>query len=273
MTIHYRRHRIDGVDVFYREAGPIDAETIVLLHGFPTSSHMFRDLIPRLETRFHVIAPDYPGFGYSSTPEPSKFTYTFDNVANVIDKFLEAKQIESYALYLQDFGGPIGFRIATRHPERVRALVIQNANAYDEGLTPATRAVVIDQRGFDVLFERPVTEKQYLTGEDPTAISPDAIEHAQWGLDRPGNKAIQLAMHRDYRSNIPLYPTWQAYLRDQQPPTLIVWGRNDEVFGAPGAEAYRRDLPNCELHLLDAGHFALESHVEQIAMRIHSFLQ
>jgi pimeloyl-ACP methyl ester carboxylesterase len=271
-TTHYRRHTIDGLDVFYREAGAPSAPTLVLLHGFPTSSHMFRDLIPRLAARFHVIAPDYPGFGYSAAPDPREFAYTFDHVADVIDKLLVAKQLTSYGLYLQDFGGPIGFRIATRHPDRVRALVIQNANAYDDGLAPGTREVVVHQRGLEALFERPATVRQYLTGEpDPTAVSPDAIEHAQWGMDRPGNKAIQLAMHRDYVSNIALYPTWQAYLRAHQPPTLIVWGLHDPVFEAAGAEAYRRDLPSCELHLLDAGHFALESQCEPIAERIHTF--
>jgi pimeloyl-ACP methyl ester carboxylesterase len=279
---HHRKLNVDGLDIFYREAGGPVAPALVLLHGFPTSSHMFRDLIPRLADRFHVIAPDYPGFGYSSTPSPKEFAYTFDHLADVIEKFLAAKQLTSYALYLQDFGGPVGFRIATRQPERVRALIIQNANAYEEGVSDAVRDIVVapykrrtaesDAR-LATFFERPITEAQSFVGEpDPSLVSPDAIEHAQWGMDRPGNKAIQLELHADYGSNVGRYDEWHQYLREHQPRTLIMWGQNDKVFLPAGAEAYKRDLREVELHMLDAGHFALETHGAWIAEHIGRFL-
>jgi pimeloyl-ACP methyl ester carboxylesterase len=278
---HHRRLNVDGLDIFYREAGAPGAPAIVLLHGFPTSSHMFRDLIPRLAERFHVVAPDYPGFGYSATPPADEFTYTFDHLADVIDRFLIGKRLSRYALYMQDYGGPVGFRIATRHPERVRALIIQNANAYREGLGDVMRDIVLPPytrrtAGTDArlaaFFARRVTEQQYLEGEpDPSLISPDAIEHAQWGLDRPGNHAIQYDLLVNYGTNVELYDDWHRYLRDHQPPTLIVWGHGDRIFLPAGAEAYRRDLRNVELHLLDAGHFALESHAAVIAERIGYF--
>jgi pimeloyl-ACP methyl ester carboxylesterase len=282
IAVHYRTARVDGLDIFCREAGPVDAPTILLLHGFPSSSHMFRDLIPRLADRFHVIAPDYPGFGYSATPSPSEFAYTFDHVADVIETFLAAKQLAHYALYLQDFGGPIGFRIATRQPHKVRALIIQNANAYEDGVSATVRDIVIapykhrtaasDAR-LATFFERPATEAQYYVGEpDPSLVSPDAIEHAQWGVDRPGNKAIQLELHANYGSNVERYAEWQRYFRDSQPRTLIVWGKGDEVFLAAGAEAYKRDLRDVELHMIDAGHFALETHGAWIAEQIRRFL-
>jgi pimeloyl-ACP methyl ester carboxylesterase len=279
---HHRTQTIDGLEIFYREAGSAENPAIVLLHGFPTSSHMFRDLIPRLADRYHVIAPDYPGFGYSSTPSPTELAYTFDHLADIIEKLLEVKQLASYALYMQDFGGPVGFRIATRRPERVRALIIQNANAYEEGLSKLMREVVVaaykeltPEREAQLLtfFERSSTEKQYLIGEpDPTLVSPDAIAHAQWGLERPGNQAIQLALHVNYGSNVERYPQWHAFLREHQPRTLIVWGQGDRVFLPAGAEAYRRDLREVELHMLDAGHFALESQTAYIAERIRMFV-
>ena len=280
--IHYRTARVDGLDIFYREAGPPQAPTVLLLHGFPTSSHMFRDLIPLLADRYHVIAPDYPGFGYSSTPSPREFLYTFDHLADVMEHFTDAIGLREYALYLQDFGGPVGLRLAVRRPERVRALVIQNANAYVEGLSQGLRDVVL--RAYtdpspDVIarlrtfFEAPVTRHQYLDGvPDPSLVSPDAWEHAQWGLDRPGNKEIQLALHANYGSNVEHYDEWHRYFREHQPPTLVVWGRGDDVFLVPGAEAYRRDLKVIELHLLDAGHFALETNAAEIAGYMRSFL-
>ena len=279
---HYRRQKIDGLDVFYREAGAPEAPAIVLLHGFPTSSHMFRDLIPKLADRFHLIAPDYPGSGYSATPDPREFAYTFDHVADVIEQLLVAKRLGSYAIYMQDFGGPVGFRLATRQPGRVRALVVQNANAYEAGLGSVMKDVVLPpyknrtpeaEAKLKTLLERAATESQYYAGEpDATLVSPDAIEHAQWGLDRRGNKAIQLEMLANYGSNLERYPEWQRYLREHQPPTLIAWGRNDPVFPAAGAEAYRKDLHRVDLNLLDAGHFALETHCDEIAGLIRRFM-
>jgi pimeloyl-ACP methyl ester carboxylesterase len=260
-AVHYRTVHVDGLDVFFREAGPKDAPTLLLLHGFPTSSHMFRTLIPLLAGRFHVIAPDYPGFGYSSTPGVQEFNYTFDHLADVMEHFTDAVGLRSYGLYLQDFGGPVGFRLATRHPERVRALIIQNANAYEEGVTHDLHDTLVrlsTDRSPEMrakaaqLFELPYTKKQYLDGvADPSLVSPDAWEHAQWGMDRPGNKDIQYALHADYANNFTHYPEWQAYLRTSQPPTLIVWGRGDFVFGVPGALAYAKDLKHPETHILD----------------------
>ncbi len=280
-SVHYRRQTVDGVDIFYREAGSLHAPTLVLLHGFPTSSHMFRDLLPLLADRFRLVAPDYPGFGYSGTPSPQTFAYTFDHVADVMDHFLEAIGVQAYALYMQDFGGPIGLRIARRHPARVRALIVQNANAYEEGLTPMIREVVLPpytkrtpegDAALRTLFERHITEKQFLHGvPDPSLVSPDSYEHAQWGMDRPGNKAIQLEMHANYGSNVERYDEWHAYFREHQPPTLVAWGRGDPVFAPAGAEAYRNDLTSIQVHMLDAGHFALETHATQIAQLIRDF--
>lgn len=279
---HFRVAKVDGLDIFYREAGPRDAPTILLLHGFPTSSHMFRDLIPFLADRYHLVAPDYPGFGYSATPGVTEFEYTFDRLAEVMRHFTDSMGLKRYALYAQDFGGPVGFRLAAAAPERVHALIVQNANAYAEGLgeevrnlllrlhrerTPQMRAVAAE------LFELPYTKKQYLQGVgDPTRVSPDAWWHAQWGMDRPGNKEIQYALHANYASNFACYEEWQAYFRDHQPPTLVVWGKGDFVFGVPGAEAYRRDLKSLELHFLDTGHFALETHAVEIAAYMRGFL-
>jgi len=279
---HYRTANVDGLEIFYREAGPTDAATVLLLHGFPTSSHMFRDLIPLLANRYHVVAPDYPGFGYTSTPSVAEFKYTFDRLAEVMSDFADAVGLKRYALYAQDFGGPVGFRLAAAAPERVRALIVQNANAYAEGVgedvrdlllrlyrerTPQMRATAAE------LFELPYTKKQFLQGvPDPTRVNPDAWQHAQWGMDRPGNKDIQYALHANYATNFERYEEWQAYFRNYQPPTLVVWGKGDFVFGVPGAEAYRRDLKSIELHLLDTGHFALETHAVEIAAYMHGFL-
>lgn len=278
---HYRSIRVEGVDVFYREAGPKAAPTLLLLHGFPTSSHMFRDLIPLLADRFHLVAPDYPGFGYSSAPSPREFAYTFDHLADVLERFVDALGLNHYALYVQDFGGPVGFRLATRRPDRVRALVVQNANAYDEGVNPAlrdllTRAYRTRSADTDAelreFFERPTTLRQFLEGvPDPSMVSPDGWEHAQWGMERPGNKAIQLELHANYGSNFDRYDEWQAYFRAHQPPTLVVWGKGDFVFLPPGAEAYAKDLNTLELHFLDAGHFALETSARAIAAHIKDF--
>jgi pimeloyl-ACP methyl ester carboxylesterase len=281
-AIHYRKLWVDGLTISYREAGPPQAPTLLLLHGFPTSSHMFRDLIPLLADRYHLVAPDYPGFGYSSTPDPREFHYTFDRLAEVMEHFTEAAGLRDYALYLQDFGGPVGLRLAAHHPERVRALIIQNANAYQEGLSEPVRDIVL--RAYTdpspevaaklrTFFELPVTKHQYLDGvPDPSLVSPDAWEHAQWGMDRPGNKEIQFALHANYGSNVERYPEWHRYFREHQPPTLVVWGKGDRVFLAAGAEAYRQDLKKIEIHLLDAGHFALETNAGEIAGYMRAFL-
>jgi pimeloyl-ACP methyl ester carboxylesterase len=279
--IHYRTATVQGVEIFYREAGSPDLPTILLLHGFPTSSHMFRDLIPLLADRYHLVAPDYPGFGYSARPTPGEFVYTFDHLADVMEGFVDTLGLSRYSLYMQDFGGPVGFRLATRRPRQVRALIIQNANAYEEGVSSGVKDVVLriwkertpeTEARLRELFELPVTRRQYLEGvPDPTRVSPDAWEHAQWGMDRPGNKDIQFVLHANYVSNVERYHEWHEYFRKFQPAALIVWGRNDFVFLPAGAEAYGRDLKHVELHMLDAGHFALETHAAQIADSIREF--
>lgn len=277
----YRTAEVDGVSIFYREAGREGAPVVLLLHGFPTSSHMFRDLIPLLADRYHVIAPDYPGYGYSDAPSPAQFNYSFDNVAKLIERFVQVRGLTRYSIYMQDFGGPIGFRLATAHPERVAALIIQNANAYEEGFSEAMNAArpawekrtAETEAGFRSLLTLESTKQQYTAGvADASRVSPDAWTHAQAGLDRPGNDLIQLAMLHDYGSNPKLYPRWQAYLREHQPPTLIVWGKSDPFFLVPGAEAYRRDVPKAEVHILDTGHFALETHAQEIAALMREFL-
>ncbi len=278
----YRTVRVRGLDIFYREAGARSAPTVLLLHGFPSSSHMFRNLIPALADRFHVVAPDYPGFGSSSMPRVDQFDYTFDNLAGVIDEFTEKVGLTHYALYMQDYGAPIGFRLAVRHPERVRALVIQNGNAYEEGLPDSFWKPIKDYwrdrsaaRGAALArsLELEATRWQYTNGaRRPELVSPDAWLMDQALLDRPGNVEIQLQLFHSYGSNPPLYPQWQAYLRRHQPPTLIVWGKNDAIFPPAGARAYERDLEDAELHLLDTGHFALEEEGDTIARLMRSFL-
>jgi pimeloyl-ACP methyl ester carboxylesterase len=279
---HYRIASVDGLDIFYREAGPRDAPAILLLHGFPTSSHMFRDLIPLLEDRYHLIAPDYPGFGYSSTPSVTEFEYTFDRLAAVIQRFTDVIGIQRHAIYAQDFGGPVGFRLAAARPERVSALIIQNANAYAEGVTDTLREILLRlhrERTPEMrakareLFELPYTKKQYLEGvEDSTLVNPDAWQHAQWGMDRPGNKDIQYELHANCASNFDKYDEWHAYFRKYQPPTLVMWGTGDFVFGVPGADAYKKDLKTIELYFFNTGHFALETHAREIAQHIRRFL-
>ena len=279
--IHYRTAAIDGLDIFYREAGRADAPAVLLLHGFPTSSHMFRDLIPALAERYHVIAPDYPGFGNSSMPRVDEFEYTFDRLADVIEALVDHLGLDSYSLYLQDYGAPVGFRLATRHPERIESLIIQNGNAYEEGLREfwnPIRAYWADpgesnREALRGLLTLDATRWQYTHGvRDVDAISPDNWHIDQRLLDRPGNQAIQLALFYDYRTNLPLYPLWQAYLRQHQPPVLIVWGANDEIFPAKGAHPYQRDVRTLEFHLLDTGHFALEEDGTVIAALMRTFL-
>jgi pimeloyl-ACP methyl ester carboxylesterase len=278
----YKTENVDGLDIFYREAGPKDEKTILLLHGFPTSSHMFRNLIPMLADSFHLVAPDYPGYGNSSMPGVDEWDYTFDNIAKIIDHFTEKRGLNRYSLYVMDYGAPVGFRIAAKHPERIESLIIQNGNAYDEGLREfwdPIKAYWKDKSKEnaaalrDSLLTAEATKWQYANGvRDVETIAPENWLHDQYLLDRPGNKDIQLQLFYDYRSNPPLYPQWQAYLREYQPPTLIVWGKNDIIFPQEGAHPYKRDLENIDFHLLDTGHFALEEDGDTIADLITCFM-
>lgn len=302
--IKYRTVTIEDVDIFYREAGEPSDPTILLLHGFPTSSHMFRDLIPELADEFHLVAPDYPGYGFSSMPSVDEFDYSFDNVARVMEQFVDTIGLERYSLYLMDYGAPVGFRLATNRPDRVDTLIVQNGNAYIEGIDNdfwapireywKDRAAVnkgldnpwwinvknayrepemVNEDALRFLLTLDATRWQYTNGvPDIETVSPDTWDHVQPLLDRDGNQAIQLQMFYSYGSNPPLYPAWQQYLRDRQPPTLIVWGEHDEIFPAAGAKPYRRDLENIEYHLLDTGHFALETHGREIADLMRDFL-
>jgi pimeloyl-ACP methyl ester carboxylesterase len=281
--VAHRTVNIDGLDIFYREAGPPDAPTILLLHGFPTSSHMFRNLIPALADEFRLVAPDYPGFGHSSAPPVGRFDYTFDRLADVVEEFTQQLGLKQYALYVQDYGAPVGYRLAVRHPERVTAIVVQNGNAYDEGLDndfwKPLKAYWQDrsETNADALREfltLEATKWQYTHGtRNVEAISPDTWTIDQALLDRPGNREIQLALFYSYGSNPPQYPHWQDYFRRHQPPTLIVWGKNDAIFPPAGAEPYARDLKTVELHLLDTGHFALEEDGDRIAGLMRQFLR
>jgi pimeloyl-ACP methyl ester carboxylesterase len=280
-AVSYKTEKIDGLDIFYREAGPKDAPTVLLLHGFPTSSHMFRNLIPELAEDYHVIAPDYPGYGNSSMPSVDEFDYTFDNMTNIVDKLVQKIGVKKYSLYLMDYGAPVGFRLAVKHPERVESLIIQNGNAYDEGLLEFWKPLKAywkeqspeNAEPLKGLLTIDATKWQYTEGvRNVETISPDTWGHVQPLLDRPGNQEIQLAMFLDYGSNPGRYPKWQAYLRDHQPPALIVWGKNDKIFPAEGAHPYKRDLKNLEFHLLDTGHFALEEDGDVIAKHMREFL-
>ncbi len=283
-AIHQTQYRsvvVDGIEIAYREAGPANAPTILLLHGFPTSSHMFRNLVASLSDRFHLVAPDYPGFGNSAQPGMDEFEYTFDNLANVMEGFVDKLGLQRYSLYVMDYGAPIGFRLAARNPEQIESLIVQNGNAYAEGLrefwdpirkywkerTPENAAALAG-------FISPQGVKwQYTHGvRNESVISPDNWNVDLRHLTRAGNPEIQLALFYDYQNNVPHYPAWQAYFREHQPPTLIVWGKNDYIFPAEGAYPYKRDLDNVDLHLLDTGHFALEEDNDQIASLIRRFL-
>lgn len=279
--VTYNTAKVDGLDVFYREAGPKNAPTILLLHGFPTSSHMFRNLIPRLADQYHVVAPDYPGFGQSSMPKANEWNYSFANLAKVIDIFTQQLGLNKYTLYVQDYGAPVGYRLALAHPERVQGLIVQNGNAYEEGLgqfwdpfkTYWQNPSQGNGNNLRAFFELDATKWQYTHGvRDPKNISPDNWTLDQALLDRPGNKDIQLKLFLDYGTNLPLYPQFQAYFRRHQPPTLLAWGKNDQIFPVEGAEPYKRDLENLDSHLLDTGHFALEEDGETIASLIHDFI-
>jgi len=278
----YGSVRVGNVDVFYREAGPVDAPVLLALHGFPTSSHMYRALLNGLGHRWRVIAPDYPGFGQSSMPAMNDFTYGFAAYADVIEQFSAAIGLTRYALYVQDYGGPVGFRLAARHPDRVTGLIIQNANAYEEGFGPLFDPIrsLWERRDEEreaavlALFKLDIKRFQYLEGAtDPSRISPDTWSLDQYYMDRPGNDRIQLELQYDYRNNPPEYARWQRYFREHEPPTLIVWGRNDPFFTVAGAQAYLRDLPRAELHFFDGGHFVLEEHARRIVPIIDAFLE
>jgi pimeloyl-ACP methyl ester carboxylesterase len=282
VTVHYRSAAIDGVKVFYREAGPADAPVVLLLHGFPTSSHMFRNLIPALADRYHVIAPDYPGFGESDAPAHTGFAYTFGHYADIVDTLMQQLGARRYAMYVMDYGAPVGYRLALKHPERVSALIVQNGNAYDEGLREFwdpikqywTDGSTASREALSGLVTLETTIFQYTDGvQDVSRISPDNWLHDQALLDRPGNRDIQLDLFYDYRTNVPLYPEFQSFFRERKPPTLIVWGKNDKIFPVEGAHPYLRDLPHAELHVLDTGHFALEDKLDEIAPLIRDFLQ
>lgn len=281
---HYRFATVDGHKIFYREAGDPARPTILLLHGFPSSSHTYRELIPLLSGKYHVIAPDYPGSGYSDKPDPDSITYTFDLLAKNIAGLVTTLGIKKYALYMQDFGAPVGYRLMMMQPERLEALIVQNANAYLEGLTEPRQAFFRkaheDKSAAQVtaLYEfvgrEAVVNKQYLRdvkGKE-TLMSPDAWTHDLVFLNTEKDKKIQVQLFQDYYNNLRAYPQWQAFLRKQQPPTLIVWGQNDPAFIAEGAKAYVKDLPQAELHLLDAGHFAAEEKTVEIAQHMHRFL-
>lgn len=280
-TINYRRVQIDGREIFYREAGPANAPVMVLLHGFPSSSHMFRDLIPKLSDHFHVIAPDYIGFGYSARPSTNEFKYTFANLADNVQKLLfDSLGLKKFGMYVQDYGAPIGFRIASRFPSAISSIIVQNGNAYVEGITAAFDPLRPFWNDRNAETEKPArgmlmaetTKFQYTHGmRDVSKVNPDSYMFDQALLDRPGNHDIQLSLLHDYTSNIELYPKWHAYFRTHRPPMLIVWGANDPFFSVIGAKSYLADLPTAELHLLDSGHFALEEECDTIADYICKF--
>jgi pimeloyl-ACP methyl ester carboxylesterase len=279
-TARYGTVKVGDVEVFYRSEGPVDAPVILLLHGFPSSSHQYRDLMPILGQKYHVIAPDFPGFGQTKAPPRGQYNYTFETLTDALKGFVDAMRLKHYVLYLFDYGAPTGLRLAMAHPERVLALITQSGNAYVEGLsdgwapwkaywqdpTPANREACRTFLGAD--FTRQV---QYLKGSDASKVSPDGWTLDNTFLARPGNDEIQLDLIYDYRTNVALYPKFQEYLRTHKPPMLAVWGKNDPIFIPPGAEAFKRDVPDLELHYVDAGHFALESHVDDIADYMFDF--
>jgi pimeloyl-ACP methyl ester carboxylesterase len=277
----YRTVNVDGIDVFYREAGRPGAPKLLLLHGFPTSSHMFRDLIPLLAARFHLIAPDLPGFGRSSLPARDAFTYSFENIAKVIDRFTEVIGFDRFAVYVFDYGAPTGFRIAVKHPERITAIITQNGNAYEEGFSDGWNPIRAywkdpspENRAALRAFLKPETTRWQYTHGVPNAdlVSPDGSSLDDFYLARAGADEPQLDLFGDYKSNVALYPTFQKYLRTHTPPVLAVWGKNDPFFLPAGAEAFRRDVPRAEVYFFDTGHFALETHAPEIAAKIDAFL-
>jgi pimeloyl-ACP methyl ester carboxylesterase len=280
-TIHYRKANVDGMKVFYREAGPVDAPILLLLHGFPSAGHMFRELIPALADRFRVVAPDLPGFGQSDMPSRDKFAYTFARMAEVIERFTEVIGLGRFAIYVFDYGAPTGFRLAVRHPERISAIISQNGNAYEEGLSDGwspIRAYWMDasqanRKALRAFLSPETTVWQYTHGvSDTTLVSPDGFSLDNFYLARPGADEIQLDLFGDYKSNVAMYPEFQAYFRKHKPPLLAVWGKNDPFFLPAGAEAFKRDIPEAQVRFLDTGHFAIETHCDEIAAAIRDFL-
>jgi pimeloyl-ACP methyl ester carboxylesterase len=278
--IIYRRIPVDGIEIFYREAGSPDAPVLLLLHGFPTASHMFRDLIPQLADRFHVVAPDLPGFGQSAMPDRSTFSYTFDNIAKVIDRFTEVIGLRHFAIYVFDYGAPTGFRLAMWHPERITAIVSQNGNAYVEGLSDGWNPIraywqdpsPANRNALRAFLSPETTRWQYIHGvAEPSLVSPDGYSLDNFYLARPGADEVQLDLFGDYKTNITLYPEFQTYFRRYTPPFLAVWGSNDPFFLPPGAKAFKRDIPNADVHFFNTGHFALETHCDEIAATIRQF--
>lgn len=278
--VAYKTQKVGDVEVFYRAAGPDNAPVVLLLHGYPTSSHMFRSLIPELAKSYRVIAPDLPGFGLTKAPARGTFDYTFDNLAKVVDQFTQALGLKRYAIYVFDYGAPTGFRLAAAHPERVTAIISQNGNAYVEGLSK-------EWAPYQAYWQHPSDEtrnacraaltpdairSQYVTGADAALVSPDGYMLDSAYIARPGSDEIQLDLIYDYRTNVALYPQWQEYFRAHKPPLLATWGKNDIYFLPPGAEAFKRDIPNAEIHFYDSGHFALETHGTEIAEQIIDFL-
>jgi pimeloyl-ACP methyl ester carboxylesterase len=280
-TIKYRFADVDGLKVFYREAGTLTAPRLLLLHGFPSAGHMFRDLIPLLADRFHMIAPDLPGFGQTDMPGRGEFEYTFENIANVIDRFTESVGFDRFAVYVFDYGAPTGFRLAVKHPERITAIISQNGNAYEEGLSEGWNPIraywqdssKANREALRQFLTPQTTRWQYIHGvSDESIVSPDGIGLDNFYLSRPGADEVQLDLFGDYKSNVALYPTFQKYFRAHKPRFLAVWGKNDPFFLPLGAEAFKRDLPDAEVHFFDTGHFALETHAEEIATAIRNFL-
>jgi pimeloyl-ACP methyl ester carboxylesterase len=279
--VSFRKTDVDGFNIFYREAGPKDAPVLLLLHGFPTASHMFRNLMPQLADQFHVIAPDLPGFGQSDMPERTEFSYTFDNIARVIDRFTEVIGLGRFAIYIFDYGAPTGLRLAVRHPERITAIISQNGNAYVEGLSDGWKPIraywqdpsVANRAALRAFLSPETTIWQYTHGvADTSSVSPDGYSLDNFYLARPGADEVQLDLLGDYKSNLALYPEFQAYFRKHKPPLLAVWGKNDPFFLPPGAEAFKRDIPGAQVRFLDTGHFALETHCGEIAAAIRDFL-
>src|ERR1700678_2894302 len=280
-TIRYRAAEVHGLKISYREAGPTDAPTLLLLHGFPSAGHMFRDLIPLLDDRFHIVAPDLPGFGQSDMPPREKFRYTFDNIASVIDRFTEVIGFDRFAVYVFDYGAPTGFRLAVKHPERITAIISQNGNAYEEGLSDGWKPIraywqdasSANREALGSFLKPETTVWQYTHGApEPTRGSPDGYTLDNFYLSRPGVADVQLDLFGDYKSNVALYPTFQQYFRTHKPPLLAVWGKNDPFFLPPGAEAFKRDIPNATVRFFETGHFALETHAADIAAAIRDFL-
>jgi pimeloyl-ACP methyl ester carboxylesterase len=280
-TVNYRKEKVEDLNIFYREAGPVDAPVVLLLHGYPTSSHMFRNLIPILSEKYHVIAPDLPGFGFTDAPNYKEFTYTFDNLTKYIQGFVDQLGLKRFAIYVFDYGAPVGYRLAVANPEKITGIISQNGNAYVEGLSHGWNPIQKywaepteeNRNNLRMMAAAGTTQWQYFTGvSDPTLIAPESYSLDQFFLDRDQNVELQLDLFKDYASNVALYPKFQQYFREKQPPFLAAWGDKDPFFLPPGAEAFKRDIPNATVKFFDTGHFALETHVNEIGQEILNFL-